>query len=369
MKTKTIGILGGGQLGKMMAMSAKQMGHKIVVLDPSHNCPCSQVADEHIISAYDSEEHIKELGSKTDLITYEFENIPYNVIKKFEKECNIISGHLPLYLSQNRIREKTTIKELNISTPKFSSIKNFQELLSEVKNIKFPCVLKTSEGGYDGKGQVVLRNDNDLVKAKQLLTVECIIEEFIDFDKEISILGTRSITGEFSYFSSPENIHKEGILHISISPSSISTEIETKASKILKKIMTELNIVGTLCIELFVVGNELYFNEMAPRPHNSYHFTLEGCNTSQFEQHIRAILGYKLGNTDIIRNTIMLNLLGQNISKLSDFLKSSYNENAYLHLYGKEEAKKDRKMGHITFVNKTYEDVQKIYEEYFKEVK
>ncbi len=366
MKSKVIGIIGGGQLGRMMAISAKQMGHKIIVLDPQNGCPASQVADKHLVYNYGDLNGIEHLCKECDVVTYEFENIPYEPIKTLEKKFNIIGGYLPLYLAQNRYREKSAVDKLGIPLAKFKYVKNEKELIEAIKEINMPAVLKTCEGGYDGKGQVIINNESKMKEAIELVKKkECVLEEFISFNKEISVVATRSIGGEITTLPIPENIHKENILHMSILPSDISEKLIQKGVKYIEKIMNEFNIVGTLCVEFFVKDELLLFNEMAPRPHNSGHYSIEGCITSQFEQHIRAILGYKLGSTKLRQPTIMVNVLGQHMRGISKLLESEEHLNCKVHLYGKSEAKHNRKMGHVTFIDMTKEEVDSIVTKYW----
>ncbi len=366
MKGKTIGILGGGQLGRMMSIAAKQMGCNVIILDPSENCPAKQVADEHIQSKYDDYKKLEIFFEKCDVITYEFENIPFTTIKKFEDKYNIAGGHKVLYFSQNRFREKECARKLDIPLAKYEIIKNKNDLMNSISNMGVPAVLKTCEGGYDGKGQVVIKSENDIDEALKLIKEECILEKFVEFDMEISVIAHRSMNGEVSFLPVPKNVHKNNILRMSILPNDIASIIVEKAQKYIEKILVDLKVVGTLCVEFFVKGKEVLFNEMAPRPHNSGHYSIDACNTSQFEQHIRAILGWKLGETDLKHPTVMVNILGQHMGFISDFLTTTDFKDAKLHLYGKDEIKENRKMGHITFINKTETEVKELIFKKFK---
>lgn len=363
---KTVGIIGGGQLGRMMTISAKQMGLNVIVLDPTPNSPCGQVADKQIIANFNDVDKIEELCKLSDVVTYEFENIPYEVVKKLEVKYNIPQGHKPLKLSQHRYVEKSAAIDAGLNCGKFKLVSNKEELDEAIKVIGYPCVLKTCTGGYDGKGQVVIKETLDLKEGYELIKYkECILEEFINFDKEISVIVTRSINGEVSVLPVSENIHENNILHISIVPGNISTGLSKKAKDMALHLIKKLELVGTLAVEMFVCGDNVYFNEMAPRPHNSGHYSIEGCYTSQFEQHIRAILGMKLGSTKLKHNTIMVNVLGQHLEGIEKLINSDDFKNSKIHLYGKEEAKHNRKMGHVTFIDTEYKYIVNVLKKYW----
>lgn len=349
---KTIGIIGGGQLGKMMSISAKYMGYKVIILDPVENCPAHQVSDQLIKASYNDIDAVKKLCQLSDVVTYEFENVDVDSIRTLEKKYSIPQGSKSLYISNHRLREKSMASKLGILTPKYISINTEEQLTQGVKELNYKCVLKTCMGGYDGKGQVVIKSDSDLNDAKKLLSVECILEEFIDYDYEISCVLTRGNDGNVVFFPIPRNIHYNNILQKSIIPSGASTVVEETARSYSKKISDELKYVGTMAVELFLKGNDIYFNEMAPRPHNSGHYTIEGCKSSQFDEHIKAITNMHLGNTDLIEPTVMVNLLGQHMKNLDSFIVNQVSYNAHIHIYGKDEAKHNRKMGHITFTGK-----------------
>jgi len=348
---KTIGIIGGGQLGRMMALAAKAMGYYVAVLDPTPNCPCAQVSDIEITANYNDMEAIKSLASASDVITYEFENIDYNALTYLEKHAYLPQGSEVLKTTKHRFLEKTAIKNMGIPVPGFHLIESAEQLESTVF---YPSVLKTTTGGYDGKGQVVLKSPADLAAAKELAAVhECILEEWMHYSKEISVIVARSTTGEVSAFPVSENIHVNNILHLSIVPARISTEVEANAMYYAKKISQELNAIGVLGIEMFVVDDEIYINELAPRPHNSGHYTIDACVTSQFQQHVRAICGLPLGNPSLHTPCVMANILGDHMNPdalhdLEPYIPLL--ENGKLHLYNKPEAKIGRKMGHINML-------------------
>ena len=348
---KTIGIIGGGQLARMMALEAKAMGYVVAVLEPTPNCPCAQVCDIQITANYDDMEAIKKLASISDVITYEFENIDYGALTYLEKNAYLPQGSEVLKTTQHRFREKSAIKNMGIPVPDFHLIES-PEQLEEI--VFYPSVLKTTTLGYDGKGQVVLKSPADLPKAKEVAAAsECILEKWMPFSKEISVVVARSTTGEVSTFPVSENIHVNNILHMCIIPARISTEVEAKAITIAKKIAEEIHSIGVLGVEMFVVDNEIYINELAPRPHNSGHYTIDACVTSQFEQHVRAVCGLPLGDPTLHTPCVMVNILGDHMDKeilhnLSNYLPLL--KNGKIHLYGKAEAKNARKMGHLNLL-------------------
>ena len=351
MPCKTIGIIGGGQLGRMLAQAAKSMGYTVIVLDPTPNCPCAQVCDKQIIAAYNHLPAIKELAALCDVITYEFENIDFDALAYLEKNAYLPQGSHVLNITQHRFREKTAISNLGIPVPEFCLIPN-EKILAE--KVYYPSVLKTTMGGYDGKGQVVLKTEEDLPRAMELASNnECILEKWMHFSMEVSVIVARSTTGETKTFPVSENIHINNILHQSIVPARISKQIEDKALQYGKKIAQELDAIGLLAIEMFVVDDEIYINELAPRPHNSGHYTMDACITGQFEQHIRAVCGLPLGHTELTTPVVMANILGDHLQgdethKFNDYIPLL--ESGKLHIYGKEQALNNRKMGHINML-------------------
>lgn len=344
----TIGIVGGGQLGAMMAMSAKKRGYRVIVLDPTENCPAAQVSDEQIIAAYSDTKGFEQLAQKSDVITYEFENVNSACIEKYEKSYRIPQGSTCLKVSQHRFIEKNFAKELQIPCIPYALVQSKEDLYKAVEEIGYPCILKTCQNGYDGKGQVKLDSEKELLQCIELCKQECVLEGFINFDYEISVVLTRSAQSTV-IFPIPQNIHSKGILRYSVVNDQISTDIRIKAEQIANKLADAMNYCGTFAVELFVLGNQVYFNEMACRPHNSAHYTIEGCNFSQFDTHILAICGLPLPKIRLLQPTVMANILGQDLESLNKYLKLPYQVDYCSHLYGKAEAKKDRKMGHITF--------------------
>lgn len=357
MPGQTIGIIGGGQLGRMMAIEARYMGYKVVVLDPTPNCPASQVADKQVTAAYDDLKAIEKLCNLSDVITYEFENVDLKAASIIEGLGLLPQGAYALEVTQNREKEKQLINNLNLPTPKFSIVRTEKECQHVFAKLQFPAVIKTCSGGYDGKGQLKLNSKDDQQEAMNFVkrNQHCIIEEWLSFDKEISVILTRNKVGDITFFPVAENDHKDHILYQSTVPAQVSNTVTEEAIKAAKLIAEKMDVVGTFAIEIFVVGDEIYINEMAPRPHNSGHYTIEACNVSQFAQHVRAICGLPLKKVELLQPSIMVNILGEDMNRVLQTMKED--ANGYIHLYGKEEIKHKRKMGHVTFIAKTEEDV------------
>jgi 5-(carboxyamino)imidazole ribonucleotide synthase len=357
----TIGIIGGGQLGRMMAIAARQLGYRIAVLDPTIDCPCGQLADIEITAGYDDLDAIKKLAEVSDVITYEFENIDYHALRWLEENAYLPQKSSLLLLTQDRETEKAAIENAGCEVAPYKIIHNEDELSDAIKLLEYPSVLKTCRGGYDGKGQVVLRTEKDLVEARKLLQLgTCILEKWVSFEKEISVIVSRSVNGDTKTFPVAENIHKDNILYQSIVPARVSEDVLRKAQQVAIKLANSFEFVGTLAVEMFLTKDEeIFINELAPRPHNSGHYTIDLCETDQFEQHIRAICDLPLGQTSLLRSGIMVNILGEDLTIVYDHI--SLLKSAKLHLYGKKEPASKRKMGHITFISESIEkDIEKL---------
>ncbi len=351
----TIGILGGGQLGKMLAQEAKKMGYKVITLDPTPNCPGAQVSDDQIVAEFNDQTAALDLAKKADVLTYEFENIPAATVAYLEEEgVPIFPSSQVLEITQNRIVEKKFLRELGIKTVSFQRIVNFSELKQVSQDLGLPAVLKTTRGGYDGKGQVVLKTEEDIRNIEEsFFAQELIYEKFAPFIKEISVICTRGRNGQITTFPVSENIHRHNILYLSIVPARVSVEVKDRAAEIAKKVARGLEVVGAIGVEMFLLEDEtILVNEIAPRVHNSGHYTIEACYISQFEQHLRAICGLPLGSTKLLSPVAMVNILGEetsnNKAQLCGIDEVLAFPGANLHLYGKEEARPGRKMGHIS---------------------
>jgi len=351
-----IGIIGGGQLGKMMILEAKKMDFKIIILDPTKNCPAHSIADEHIVADFDDEEAIRELANKADVITYEFEHIGVEVLKELEDEgYKIYPTIKSLEIIQNKYNQKEVLAVNNIAVPDFISVSNIDEIKSAGEEFAYPMMLKSCTGGYDGKGNAIIKNQDEVVQAYESLgagSLPLMIERFVPFIKEISILACRGIDGEIAVYPVAENDHQDSILIETRVPAEISDTLKEDAISLAHQVMEVFEGVGIFCIEMFVTEDErLLINEIAPRPHNSGHYTIEGSITSQFEQHIRAITGLPLGATALLRPIVMRNILGegkQGAAIVEGMVEASRETALKVHVYGKEISKPKRKMGHFT---------------------
>lgn len=344
---QTIGILGGGQLGRMMAIAAKEMGYRIAVMEPKKDSPTAQVADIEIVAPYDDLDGAKKLAEHSDVITYEFENVDYDVLNWLEEHAYLPQGSELIRITQDRANEKAAIEKSGGQVAPYRLVSSIEELDQAVAEIGIPCVLKTRRGGYDGKGQVMIKGKENIEEAKTLLDQGlCILEKFVDFDKEISVIVSRSVNGETRTFPVAENIHVDHILHESIVPARMSKEVAAKAEQAAVDLAQSIGMVGTLAVEMFLTKDgEIFINELAPRPHNSGHYTIDACETSQFQQHVRAVCGWPLGKTDLLKPVVMVNILGEHLDKATE--KIDEYQDSKLHLYGKDEAKPKRKMGHL----------------------
>ncbi|QKY71461.1 5-(carboxyamino)imidazole ribonucleotide synthase [Lentibacillus sp. CBA3610] len=363
---KTIGIIGGGQLGRMMAIAAKYMGYQVAVLDPTPNCPAAQVADCQITAAYDDMGGIQKLTDISDVVTYEFENVDLNAAAYIEQTGKLPQGTYALEITQNREKEKSIMREADLPVPANKVVRDSEMCKRTLENISLPAVIKTIRGGYDGKGQLKINTNDDIKAACEFSDQHdiCIIEQWIPFDKEISVVFTRGQSGEIMFFPISENEHKDHILYKTTVPASISAAVQQKALDAAGKLAGKMNITGTFAIEMFVKGDAIYLNEMAPRPHNSGHYTIEACTISQFEQHIRAICGLPLMPIERLRPAVMVNILGNDVETALNVLPDM--RHGFLHLYGKEAVKPKRKMGHMTFIADTLDEAKQqlaVYEE------
>jgi len=355
----TIGILGGGQLGRMIALAGRAMGYRFLTMDPTPDAPCGHIADEQIVADYHDAKAALELAEKSDLITYEFENVDATVAEILETKSFVPQGSRLLRITQNRIKEKTAIQDMGIPVAPFRVVASLEDLEAAIEELGLPAVLKTATGGYDGKGQWVLRQQEELEQAYAELSqagVELIVEQFVSFSKEVSVIAARSLSGEISTFPVAENVHVHNILHLSIVPARVSAEIELRAKQIAEQIAEQLEVVGLIAVEMFVTADgRLYVNELAPRPHNSGHYTMDACVTSQFEQHLRAICNLPLGSTRLLSPVVMVNILGEHM-EATLAMAEKLPPAAKLHLYGKKESKEKRKMGHLNVLADTTEE-------------
>jgi 5-(carboxyamino)imidazole ribonucleotide synthase len=340
----TIGVLGGGQLGRMMALAGYPLGLRLRFLDPAVDAPAGEVA-EHLIGEYDDHGALEWFAEGMDAITYEFENVPVEAARYLSERVALFPPPEALMVSQERVAEKSFFRDLGIPTAPFAPISTREELDSALAEIGLPVVLKTCRLGYDGKGQAVIRDPSATNAAWEALGGQpLILEGSIPFERELSIISVRDLKGNVSFYPLIENHHREGILRLSLAPApKFTPELQIQAEAYATRIMEALGYVGVLAVELFQVGGKLLANEMAPRVHNSGHWTIEGAETSQFENHLRAVAGFPLGSTRPIGCSAMLNLIGT----LPDRESVLSVTGAHLHLYGKV-PRPGRKLGHLT---------------------
>lgn len=341
----------------MIAQQATLLGAQTICLDPAPDAPAFNICNEHIVAKFDDADALEELCRRSDVVTYEFENVPGEVIIPLIDKYNIPQGYQPLYDSQDRVREKTNARDNGLQVPRFAAVDDRQSLLRAIDEIGYPCVFKTRTLGYDGHGQVVLRSADDLVRLEPYIGTPAILEELIHFDYEASIVmvsdGNRII-----HFPIGRNIHRDGILDLSIVPApEMDAELAARLVAQSKEFMRRKNYTGILAIEYFIKGREIYFNEMAPRPHNSGHYTIEGCTTNQFRELCRYLLGQELVEPTLIAPTIMKNILGEDLDAACRIAAERPDDpKVNVHIYGKTESRPKRKMGHITYVGMTLDE-------------
>lgn len=350
----TIGILGGGQLGYMLALAGYPLGLHFRFLDPSPEAPVGRIA-HRVTSEYVDEAALEKFAHGLEVVTYEFENVPVQAARFLAERVPVYPPAAALEEAQDRLREKTLFRRLGIPTTDFAAVSNGEELDRAVREIGLPAILKTCRLGYDGKGQRLLRTKADVESAgEELPAVQMILEKFVPFTRELSILGVRSVNGETAFYPLIENHHRDGILRLSLAPApELSAGSQRIAEEAARSVLETLDYAGVLCIEFFEVDGQLLANEMAPRVHNSGHWSIEGALTSQFENHLRAILGLPLGSTAAAGYSAMLNLIAE-LPAPEGVLKVV---NAHLHLYGKV-ARAGRKLGHVTVRAETFEKLQ-----------
>lgn len=343
----TIGILGGGQLGRMLSVAASRLGFKTCIFEPGGDCPASHVANYHYKADYSDVEALTDFANACDVITFEFENIPTEALDVIEAITPIHPNRDALATSQDRFFEKNFLTRIGLQTAPYAAVENAETLEQAIDLIGTPAILKTRRMGYDGKGQSRLMSPEDATQAlADMAGAQAVYEGFIDFSVEVSVIGTRSLDGSISCFDPGENVHRNGILHTTTVPAKLTPSQRTDAVLLTANILNALDYVGTMGVELFVTPQGLIVNEIAPRVHNSGHWTQQGCTVDQFEQHIRAIAGWPLGDGSRHSNVTMENLIGDDVERLSEIAKT----NAAIHLYGKVDAKAGRKMGHINTV-------------------
>lgn len=344
---QTIGILGGGQLGRMLSVAASRLGLKTHIFEPSANPPAAHVADAVTTASYDDNAALQAFAQTVDVITYEFENIPTSALDLLESLKPIHPGRHALATSQDRLTEKEFLQSLGLQTAPFATVDNAADLDAAIATIGAPAILKTRTMGYDGKGQARIKSADDAAQAiADMAGAPAILEGFVNFSHEVSIIGARDADGAVACFDPGENVHVDGILSTTTVPAKLTPSQRTDAVLIAASILNALDYVGVMGVELFVTPEGLIVNEIAPRVHNSGHWTQNGCTIDQFEQHIRAVAGWPLGDGSRHSNVVMENLIGDDMDRLPDLAKTT----AAIHLYGKADVKKGRKMGHVNHV-------------------
>lgn len=362
----TIGVLGSGQLGRMFAIAARRMGYRVYTFSPESDTPTGQVADFEISADYEDLEAVRIFAKAVDVITFEFENVPSITVEAAEKFAPVRPRGEVLHITQNRLREKTFLHQNGFPVTPFRHIKTLEELQEAVGELGIPCVLKTAGFGYDGKGQAKIKSIEDCENAfRQIKEQEAVLEAFVDFEKEVSVVAARDLRGNFAHYGVIENAHENHILDVSFAPAFVSDKTQKEAVEIAREILEKLDVVGVLCVEFFLTKKgKLLVNELAPRPHNSGHLTVDACVTSQFEQQLRAVCGFPLGASRFYKPAAMANLLGDVWGKGEpNWANALKNADVKLHLYGKQEARRGRKMGHITALAETPEEAVKIVRE------
>ena len=346
----TIGILGSGQLGRMLATEAKYMGYRVHTLSPGTDTPTGQVADVEVNAAYEDLDAVKAFAQEVDVITLEFENIPVKTLEAALEYAPVRPGIKALYTAQNRLREKTFLSEHGFPVAPFRTVRDESDLEDALQEVGTPAVLKTAGFGYDGKGQAKVGGLEEGKRAFAELGQEAVLEAFIEFEREVSVVAARGVDDSFVHYGVVENHHENHILDLSVAPPDLSEKVVAEAVGIARGILEALEVIGVMCTEFFLTHKgELIVNELAPRPHNSGHLTIEACATSQFGQQLRAVCGLPLGSTEFVRPAAMANLLGEVWARGEPaWAKALAIPNVHLHLYGKAEARPGRKMGHMT---------------------
>jgi 5-(carboxyamino)imidazole ribonucleotide synthase len=347
----TIGVLGGGQLGRMFAMAARRLGYRVHTLAPEDDTPTSQVADRAIKAEYDDLDAIRDFARGVDVVTFEFENVSAEAAAAAEAIATVRPSGRALQIAQHRVREKTFLADHGLPVTPFAPVQSEPELNAAVERIGCPSVLKTATLGYDGKGQMPIVAAGSARAAWEALGRQpAILEAFIDLDCEISVIGARGVSGEWSCFGPIENAHRRHILDISVAPAVVAPTVAADAVAATRSVMEALEFVGILCVEFFVARDgRLLINELAPRPHNSGHLTFDACRTSQFEQQVRAVCGLPLGSPELLQPAAMANLLGDLWQQGEpDWAAALTIPDVKLHLYGKTTPRPGRKMGHLT---------------------
>lgn len=357
-----LGVLGSGQLGRMFAIAARRLGYRVHVFSPDSDTPTGQVADEEIRGSYLDLDAVAKFAQSVKVMTFEFENVPTDTTNIAERFCPVRPSGSVLHTTQNRLREKSTLQNAGLPVTPFAPVRSLEDLQSALEHLGCPAVLKTAAWGYDGKGQTVIKNVTQAESAwRRLNTEEAILEAFIDFECELSVVGARGLDGRFVHYGPMENRHANHILDVSLCPANLPDSVSHEAEEITRTVFEQLDVVGVLCVEFFLAKDgKLLINELAPRPHNSGHLTVDAHVSCQFEQQVRAVCGLPLGSAEQLRPAVMANLLGDLWQKGEPNWQAALSHpGVKLHLYGKQSARMGRKMGHLTALAETTEDALK----------
>ncbi|HEX8283982.1 MAG TPA: 5-(carboxyamino)imidazole ribonucleotide synthase [Pyrinomonadaceae bacterium] len=355
----TVGVLGSGQLGRMFAIAARRMGYRVHTFSPDSDTPTGQVADREYERAYDDLDAVREFARGVSVVTFEFENVPAEAVEAAAQLAPVRPSGAVLYTTQHRLREKTFLSQKGFPVAPFRHVRRHEDLRAALAEVGLPAVLKTAGFGYDGKGQTRIDSAEDSASAFEALGGrEGVVEAFVDFEREVSVVAARGHAGEFAHYGVVENTHSRHILDLSVAPARVEGSVAREAVQIARAVLEELDVVGVTCVEFFLTkAGGLLVNELAPRPHNSGHFTFDASLTSQFEQQLRAVCGLPLGSTELLRPAAMANLLGDLWQAGEpDWAAALASPDVKLHLYGKTEARKGRKMGHLTALAPTPEE-------------
>ncbi len=357
-----VGVLGSGQLGRMFAIAARRMGYRVHTLSPDRDTPTGQVADVEVVAGYDNLDAIRDFARRVEVVTFEFENVPAATVEAAAAFAPVRPSGRVLHVAQQRLREKTFLAEAGLPVTRFAAVRSLHDLRMGLHLLGVPAVLKQAAWGYDGKGQVLISAAEEADAAWSAVGgEESILEAFVAFEREISVVAARGLDGSFVHYGAIENVHRNHILDWSVSPAAIADEVAAEGARLARVVLEALDVVGVLCVEMFLApGGRLVINELAPRPHNSGHLTVDACLTSQFEQQLRAVCGLPLGSTERLRPAAMANLLGDLWDGGEpDWAAACADPEVKLHLYGKTEARRGRKMGHLTALAPTAEEARR----------
>jgi len=355
----TVGVMGGGQLGRMFAMAARRMGYRVHTFSPDEDTPTGQLADREVAASYDDAEAVRDFARGIDVLTFEFENVPTQTVEWAAEFCEVRPSANVLHICQHRLREKQFLASGDFPLPGFRAVNSAGELADALKELGAPAVLKTAAFGYDGKGQrKIERREDPAAVWKEFGGAHAVLEQFVEFDKEVSVIVARGADGQMAAYPVCENVHRHHILDITVVPASIPAEVDVQARVLAGGVAEKLDLIGLLAVEMFLLKDgTLLINELAPRPHNSGHFSFDASLTSQFEQQLRAVCGLPLGSTESLRPAAMVNLLGDLWAKGEpDWVAAAAIPYVKIHLYGKKEPRPGRKMGHLVAFGNSAEE-------------